>query len=147
MKKYIFFLLIILILSILLKQEQIVSVISYDDYEYSMYILEFPNKNLSTNNLEDYFNDIQIVYVTPYVNELYKSKIKYNQYFFEPISLKENINRFITSYLNHLNNFGYQKDALDYRINGIKIDRIKVYSKESDIKKINIENIKYRKIE
>lgn len=147
MKKYILFLLTIFVLSIILKQEPVMPVISYEDYEYSMYILEFPNKNLSTNNLEDYFNDIQIIWLYPYINEIYKEKINYKKYFFEPISLDENINKFKTNYLNYLNKYGYKTDALNYQISGIKIDRIKVYSKESDIKKINIENIKYRKIE
>jgi len=149
MKKYIIgFLVIFLgfVLNLNLKENNIMVFNEYNN-EYGMYVLEFPNYNISTNNLENKFRDIKIIWLEPYVNILYKEKLGYKRYYFEEISLSENINRFKSYYITKLNNYNYNLDAINYQISGIKIIRMKIYSNEDNIKKLNIEGIRFQKVE
>ena len=61
MKKVI--LLIIFVFLLNLNYEERISTAFKEDNEYNFYVLEFPNKNLSTNNFLNYFNDIQVIWV------------------------------------------------------------------------------------
>ena len=148
MKKYIIGLLSIIVLNLCInKNNDILPVFNEQSNEYGMYILTFPNKNISTNNMENIFKDIQIVWLEPVVNVLYKERLNYKQYHFENISLKENINRFQKQFLTQLQNNNYKLDAINLQISGVKINRMKIYSNEESIKNLNIEGLKYEKIE
>ena len=126
-----------------LKKENVTMVFNDGNNEYSMYILEFPNLNISTNNIQKIFENIKIIWIEPYVNLLYKDKLNYKKYYFEEISLKENINKFIKYYKNLLNNNNYNIDAINIDITGLKIIKMQVYCKEQDIINLNIDGLKY----
>ena len=148
MKKYIIGLLTIIGLSFFInKNDEAVPVFNEQSTEYAMYILIFPNQNVSTNNLENIFKDIQIIWLEPSINVLYKERLNYKQYYFEDISLKENINRFKNNFLTKLQDNNYKLDAINLQISGIKINRMKVYSNEENIKNLKIDGMKYEKIE
>ena len=51
MKRYIVSLLIILFISLIINKKQDIMLLFNETSEYAMYILEFPNYNVSTNNI------------------------------------------------------------------------------------------------
>jgi len=144
MKKYIVSLLLIFILNIVINKEETILVFSEKENEYSMYVLEFPNYNISTNNIEKKFKDIKIIWIEPYINDLYKLNYKY---YFEDISIKQNFNKFKTNLIKKLNSSNYKNLIINYEITGIKVNKMQVYCKESDILNLNIDGIKYQKNE
>jgi len=144
MKKYIVSLLLIFILNIVINKEETILVFSEKENEYSMYVLEFPNYNISTNNIEKKFKDIKIIWIEPYINGLYKLNYKY---YFEDISIKQNFNKFKTNLIKKLNSSNYKNLIINYEITGIKVNKMQVYCKESDILNLNIDGIKYQKNE
>lgn len=146
MKKLIIVILIVLILNVYNKNN-IKFVFNEQNLEYSMYILEFPNQNVSTNNLEEIFNDMKIIWIEPSINLIYKDRLNYKLYYFEDISIKENINRFKNNFITKLQNNNYKNDVINYQILGIKINRMKVYSNEQAILNLNIDGLKYKKVE
>ena len=144
MKKYIISLLLVFILSIIINKEDSLIVFNEENNEYGMYILEFSNYNISTNNIENNFKDIKIIWVEPYLNNLYKIKYKY---YFEDISIEQNINKFKTNVIKKLNELNYKNVAINYEITGIKLNRLKVYCQEDDIINLKIDGLKYKKVE
>lgn len=141
----------IIVLTILIlnsyNKNNIEPVFNEDNHEYSMYILEFPNQNISTNNIDNIFVNMKIIWLKPSINLLYKDKLNYKIYYFEDVSIKENINRFKANFITKLENNNYKSDAINYKILGIKISKMQVYSNEEDIMNLNIEGLKYKKIE
>ncbi len=105
-----------------------------EDTTYSFYTLEFPLKNISTNNFNDYFKNIDVISIEPYINKLYQNQIK-QQYQFT------NIDKFKEDYLKVLENNGYRSEAVKLKIEGIKIKKIKVYSSNRDLARLNIEKM------
>ena len=128
MKKVI--LLIILAFLLNLTYEERISTTFKEDNEFDFYVLEFPNKNLSTNNFLNYFNDIQVVWVE--VDSKYNVKKRYNY---------TNISELKKSYLKELENNNYKLEAINFKISGFIINKIKIYSNINKINKLNIENI------
>lgn len=147
MKKYIVCLLVLLLILIINKKNDAVMVFNEKNNEYSMYILEFSNQNISTNNLESVFKNIKIIWLEPVINIAYKDKLNYKYYYFEDISLKQNINKFKNNFIKKLNDNNYKLDAINYEILGIKISKMKVYCNEEDILNLKINGIKYKKSE
>lgn len=128
MKKVI--LLIIFVFLLNLNYEERISTAFKEDNEYNFYVLEFPNKNLSTNNFLNYFNDIQVIWVEVYSK--YNVKKRYNY---------TNISELKKSYLKELENNNYKLEAINFKISGFIINKIKIYSNINKINKLNIENM------
>lgn len=128
MKKVI--LLIIFVFLLNLNYEERISTAFKEDNEYNFYVLEFPNKNLSTNNFLNYFNDIQVIWVE--VDSKYNVKKRYNY---------TNISELKKSYLKELENNNYKLEAINFKISGFIINKIKIYSNINKINKLNIENM------
>ena len=128
MKKVI--LLIILVFLLNLTYEERISTTFKEDNEFDFYVLEFPNKNLSTNNFLNYFNDIQVVWVE--VDSKYNVKKRYNY---------TNISELKKNYLKELENNNYKLEAINFKISGFIIKKIKIYSNINKINKLNIENM------
>lgn len=128
MKKVI--LLIIFVFLLNLNYEERISTAFKEDNEYNFYVLEFPNKNLSTNNFLNYFNDIQVIWVE--VDSKYNVKKRYNY---------TNISELKKSYLKELENNNYKLEAINFKISGFIIKKIKIYSNINKINKLNIENM------
>ena len=100
--------------------------------ESNTYILEFPNQNISTNNFDLYFNDINVVWIEPYINDLYKIKKRYQF---------KDIQTFKNDVINELIKSNYKNESINLNISGIIIKKIKVNCDLDKIKKLNIENI------
>lgn len=100
--------------------------------ESNTYILEFPNQNISTNNFDLYFNDINVIWIEPYINDLYKIKKRYQF---------KDIQTFKNDVINELIKNNYKNESINLNISGIIIKKIKVNCDLDKIKKLNIENI------
>lgn len=128
MKKIFLFIIGMYIVISLSKSDNTKMVFNETNSPYSNFIINFQNNNISTNNIDNYFYDIKIVWIEPYINNLYKEKFKgYTKYEFDYISNKKNIEKFINAYNKKLEIYGFKQDILKYKIDGIKIKRMMIY--------------------
>ena len=102
----------------------------FDNESYDMYTLVF--ENLSTNNIFNYFSNINIVKIYPFVNPIYEDKIGDLSDEFRGYKLSDEINSFKDNYLNNIKKNSY----LDYNylyVNGINISKMDVYMSSKDL--------------
>lgn len=100
---------------------------------YGIHTLVF--ENLSTNNIFDYFSNINIIKIYPSVNPIYKDKIGDLSYEVRGYDLHNEINNFKYNYLDIIKKNSY----LDYNylyVNGINIDKMDVYMSLRDLYEI-----------
>lgn len=122
--------------------------INLDDY--SVYYLDLSEEDIRTINLSKFIpKTVEIVSLTPYINPIYKNKIKSLKYSFRPnLSLKKNLNNFTNYYKDTIKEYGFLDDLNYINVDGIKILELEVYAKGSDI--INImyvrNKIKYKTV-
>lgn len=133
MRKVIIFIIIVVISIffslIITKGEETEMVFNEQDNSYDVYLLDISKENINTNNIFNYFEDVKILEIIPYINPLYKKVINISSYSFNTIlSNKKNISLFINEYLNKLDEYHLKEEIINYRINGIKINKIKVYA-------------------
>lgn len=96
---------------------------------YDLHTLSFDN--LSTNNFLNYFSDINVIKLYPYVNPIYKESIGYLVYEVRG-NLCDEISNFKEQYLNLIKKNSY----LDYNYlytNGINISKMDVYLSDKDL--------------
>jgi len=131
MKKIIIIVLILFLIKIDYNDTQNVF---YEKIEYSnLYEITCLN-NISTNNFNNYFKNIKVIWIKPKINNLYKDKLlKFNKYYFKDISNNKNIENFKNDYINYLNKIGYKSEALKLKTSGVMIEKIKVYLNEEDL--------------
>ena len=147
MKKVLFiFILVFVLFFNILADEEIKPVFNEIDSEYSLYILTFKNKNISTKNFNNYFNEIDTIWVEPYINDLY-NKLGNYRYSFEYLSCQENINKMLNMFIKKFENSNYKSQILKIKIDGLLINKIMIYSNNSEIEKLtkNIENVEIEK--
>ena len=148
MRKVIIFIIIVVISIffslIITKGEETEMVFSENSNYYDIYILDISKENINTNNIIDYFDDIKILEIYPYINPIYKKLININSYSFNTIlSNRKNISLFTSEYLKKLEDNNLKEEIVKYRINGIKINKIKVYASNNSMNYIiNNYNIK-----
>ena len=147
MRKIIIFIIVIISIFfslIITKGEDTKMVFSEDNNYYDVYILDISKENINTNNIIDFFDDIKILEIYPYINPIYKKLLNINSYSFNTIlSNKKNISLFVNEYLNKLEHNNLREEIIKYRINGIKINKIKVYASNNSMNYIlNNYNIK-----
>jgi len=131
MKKIIIIVLILFLIKIDYNDTQNVF---YEKIEYSnLYEITCLN-NISTNNFNNYFKNIKVIWIKPKINNLYKDKLlKFNKYYFKDISNNKNIENFKNDYINYINKIGYKSEALKLKTSGVMIEKIKVYLNEEDL--------------
>lgn len=114
-----------IIFSISIKSNYLLDNDSYDEYT-----LVF--ENLSTNNILDYFSDIDIIKIYPYINPIYKDRLNDLSYEVRGYNLLNEINIFKNKYLDIIKKNSY----LDYNylyVNGINIYKMDVYMSSKDL--------------
>ncbi len=148
MRKY-FILIIIIMLFIFsylifTKRDNNIPVFSEKVNYYDLYVLDLSKENFNTNNIMAVFDDVVILEIYPYVNPVYKNIIGIDCYKFNTIlSNKKNISLFMNEYINKLENNNLKEEIVKYRLNGVKINKIMVYTSNVVINKlINNHNIK-----
>ena len=116
--------------------------------DYNIFYLDLSNEFITTKNILKYIsNDIDIVSIKPYINEIYKDKINIEYNFMNNISNKKNIKNFINYYKDVIRNSGYIDDIGYIDIDGIQILEVKIYAKGIDvINLIRNTNIKYKTV-
>ena len=115
------------------KEDKIITAFNENE-EYSFYILEFLNKNISTNNFDKYFSNLNVIWIEPYINELYADRIKKRYKL-------DNLNKFKSKYLEILIDNGYRNEAINLKLEGIKIKKIKLYASNKIVENLKIENM------
>ena len=120
--------LILIILALFFYKDSDAETVFNDDFEYSFYILEFPNNDLSTNNFNSIISDVQIIWIRPYVNNLYLNKLN-RRYFYD------NVDKFKDKFIEEIASL-YYEESLKLKIDGIIIKQVKVYSDGDSINKI-----------
>ena len=147
----IFFLLIIIIIIvcvfcrlIIIKSDRVMPTFNENVNNYDVYILDLSKENINTSNIMNYFDNIKIIEIYPYINPIYKKLINLSSYSFNTIlSNKKNISLFINDYLTQIENNSLKDEMVKYKVNGIKVNKIKVYASSKEISYlINNYNIK-----
>ena len=117
-------------------EEDIIPVFDNGIEEYNIYVLDLSKEQVTTNNITNYFDDIKILEIYPYINPIYKKFIKKSYTFNTSISTKKNISNFIVEYMNQLKQNALTSEMVLFNLNGIKIDKIKVYTSKNQINKL-----------
>jgi len=117
---------------------------------YYKYEISFENKEISTWNFEEYFKDYKILTIYPAISEVYKKRFPFISYSFNTyLTFSKNINKLKEKYIAALEGLGYRKEALKIKTSGIFIEKIVVYSEETEIinLKHNFPKLQYRLLE
>ena len=85
--------------------------------------------NLNTNNFKEYFSDMKVLLIYPYINPVYEDKISM-------VYVYKSIDEFKEYYINRLENLGYYMESNKYLYTPIKINGVIIYS--------NLEELKYK---
>lgn len=134
MKKFFVGLFVLLLCSMNFKKELIATVNLSPNYEaYDVYELKFDIKQLSTKNFTKYINNVKVISIKPFINELYIDKLNFTEYKFNHLSIQSNINRFSNYFIELLNSNGYKQDALKGSIEGVFIKKVVVYGTIQEI--------------
>lgn len=137
MRKILLFIIILLTyigVVFIVKEDKTMPVFNELDNSYNIYTLDISKQNINTKNLLDYFDNIKILEVYPYINPIYKKLINLPNYSFNTaLSNKKNISLFTSLYLRKIDDNSLSEELAKYKINGIKINKIKVYATNSII--------------
>lgn len=140
MRKIILFVSLIvflLIYSMLKNEEKTIMVMNYEGNSYQVYELNIEKMDLSSRNIIKYFNNYIILDISPYINPIYKSFIKFETFTFDNTKSNEaNINKFEEIYIHLLKDNSLNQEIDNIKYNGVKIDEITIYATESELKKI-----------
>jgi hypothetical protein len=101
-----------------------------DDDSYNLYSLFV--EDLSTNNFLDYFSNLNVMSIYPYINPIYQKNVGEFYYKIKSAYLSYEIDSFRSEFLNLIKKNSY----MDYNflfINGIKISRVDVYMSGNDL--------------
>ncbi len=90
-----------------------------DTVDYKQIFVEIDG--LNTNNFKDYFSNIEVLLIYPYINPVYEDKISM-------VYVYKNIDKFKEYYINRLENSGYYAEANKYLYTPIKIIGVLIYS-------------------
>ena len=138
MRKFMLLISLLIVLSFSLifipTEKNIQPVFNEQDNIYNLYLLDISKENIDTNNLATYFDNYKILEIYPYINPLYKKIINIKKYDFDTVlSNKKNISNFITMYLNILDENALNEELVKYYLNGIKINKIRLYASKKEI--------------
>lgn len=114
--------------------------------DFQLIYLLFENNNLNTNNFMNYFKNIEVIKIYPYINPVYANKIKANySYSFTKENYIYDLQKFTSIYLEKLRSLGLMKDSNKYQIKGVIINKVLVYCNLDIIKDKfqDFNNIKY----
>lgn len=133
-------LVVLLNIIILIREDKISSAFNYIDDnvidtkgDYNIYNITFDRINLNTLNFIDFFKDLngKILGIYPKINSLYADKLtnEINYYAFNTNnSISYNLNNFTNFYKSILDDYGFDNDIEKIHFNGIKIDKVKMYT-------------------
>lgn len=119
--------------------------IAFYENDYNMYNINVENANVTTKNIMDYFKDIDIIGITPYIDKIYEHKIinEIGYYEFGGKDINYNINNFINKYISVLNKNGI--NSIPVNVNGIRIKLVKIYTNEDILNELLLKNIKFKR--
>lgn len=123
--------LILIIIYLALKQDNTMTVFDEkDDYDiYMTYMIEM--EYLDTSNFNEYFRNMSVLAITPYINPVYENKLRITYF-------DDDIDGLRKYYIKKLKEKGYYIEANKYLIMPIRIKEVMIYSSMNEIiEKIN----------
>lgn len=135
MKKLLIVLLVILLVIPIYSKEKTKTVFNELELDNHIYEVTFGKGDMNTNKIIKYLNDIRILTIYPYVNQIYAKNFNNLESYSFPN--KVDIDKFSEYYISELDKNGFKQEAIWAKINGIAIQKIKVYTKEEKLKSLN----------
>lgn len=134
-KKFVLIIIILIcIFSLNIKSNKVLPVFNEYNNNYDIYLLDISKENINTFNIFEYFDDVKILEIYPYINPIYKKLLNLSNYSFNTyLSNKKNISLFTNLYLKKLDENSLKEELVKYRVNGIKINKIKIYTSSNNI--------------
>lgn len=112
------------------KKEEVQVVASFNETDtnsYEQILIQIDN--LNTDNFKDYFSNMKVLLIYPYINPVYEDKISM-------VYVYKSIDKFKEYYIDKLKSLGYYAEANKYLYTPIKINGVVIYS--------NLEELKYK---
>lgn len=123
--------LLVLLLNISLKEDT--QLVFNEEDGFNFYKITLQDKILSTKKIEEYFSNVEILTLTPYVNPLYKNQILEQSFQFDTVSISKNVFNLTNKYIYLLQKNGYVKDVIKIKLDGMYIKNMIVYCSEEMI--------------
>lgn len=112
------------------KKEEVQVVASFNETDTNSYDQILTQiDNLNTDNFKDYFSNMKVLLIYPYINPVYEDKISM-------VYVYKSIDKLKEYYIDKLKNLGYYAEANKYLYTPIKINGVVIYS--------NLEELKYK---
>lgn len=138
MKKITALFFLFLVISINNSKLETVSIEKHLIEQEKQYLLTNFNPKINTKNINEYIKQENIKEIIPYINPIYKEKIKHEfSTYINDNTLNNLLEKFIYDYSNILEKYTIKKDNIYYQINGYPIESIIVKNVN------NIKNLHY----
>lgn len=112
------------------KKEEVQLVASFNETDTNSYDQILTQiDNLNTDNFKDYFSNMKVLLIYPYINPVYEDKISM-------VYVYKSIDKLKEYYIDKLKKLGYYAEANKYLYTPIKINGVVIYS--------NLEELKYK---
>lgn len=145
-KRIITILVLIIVLNILIvfnQKKEALPVFAEEDFrdnDYAIYNLIVDDVNITTRNINQYFQnmDIKILGIYPKINDLYQSKLshKIGYYSFKKAVVNQNTVELELILKKMLKDYGFNGEIEKIEINGVEISKIKIYASKGDLRKL-----------
>lgn len=139
---------VIIVANMIISEEEIKQVANVNyidntngDDSYGIYLLEFDDNYINTNNINKIFDGIMILEIYPNNNKIYEYKMP-KKYFINSSNYND-IVKFKNKYVQLLKLNGFNNQINSINIYGIQISKVKIYVSDVYVKKI-ISNGKIR---
>jgi len=105
----------------------------FQEQEFCTYHINFEKSLITTKQLNNLFNqqNFQIISMTPYYSKIYEKKIENKTFLFSNLSKNIVLKKIENTYFEELSKLGLQKEIAKYKINGIPIHSMEVYTTPS----------------
>ena len=128
MKKYLLIFFILFFITISNNNSSVEPVFKELTFQKIKYCIDVKNENVNTNNIQNYFNKLEIISVYPYFNDSYKKVLGGDLKFY-------NLDYFFEEYKKLLNKIGKMNWVTSF-YEGVKIEKVELFAYDSDIEKL-----------
>lgn len=142
-----------LFLAVSLRKEEVKQVsfsynVNFNLEDYNLFYLDLAGSNITTNNLKNYINNMEVISISLYINPSYDKVGNIEYSFVSNISFKRNMDKLKNIYIDTIKKEYPTENFSSLDIDGIKIDKLVLYAKGMDI--VNLldseKNIKYKTV-
>ena len=111
--------------------------LEYRENEVTSYLLDVSKLKVTTFNLENYLSEeMDVIALYPSIPEVITLKLKEEVFYFNYQSNRANIKRFLKEYETKLKQYGFQKELVKIKYEGVRIQALRVQTREEVLKKL-----------